>query len=129
MILERGKFKRSKIHTNERLVIIGRTGTGKSLFADTVMTYLAKSCFIVLIDVKNEYIHIPVLDFKTFYTQKRGIVRINNLTIKVGRRTIKTDDLYKITEFICSNLFKYNLEQREAKKPLRKCMILCSAPS
>ena len=123
MKFEKGKFKRTKIHTNERLVILGRTGTGKSVLTDTMIQYLAKSCYIVLIDVKGEYLHIPTLDFKTFFTQKRGVVRINELTIKSGSQTMITDDAYKITEFIASNLFKYNQKLRDDKKPLRKAMI------
>ena len=123
MIYEKGKFKRSDIHNNERLIIIGRTGTGKSLFADTIMTFLSKTCFIVLIDVKNEYIHIPTLDFKTFYTQRKGIVRINELKINHKGRKILIDDLNKIAEFICANLFKFNLEAKVNNKPLRRSMV------
>ena len=123
MKFEKGKFKRTKIHTNERIVVLGRTGTGKSLFTDTLIHYLAKQCYIVLIDVKGEYLHIPTLDFKTFFTQKKGVVRINELTIKHGSQTTKTDDAYKITEFIASNLFKYNQKLKAERKPIRKAMI------
>lgn len=120
---ERGKFKRTTINTNQRIVILGRTGTGKSLFADTLMKYLSKSCFVVLMDVKAEYLHVPTLDFKTFFTQKKGIVRINELKIKHKGHTTITDDLYKITEFIASNLFKHNQKLKAENKPLRRAMI------
>jgi len=105
------------------MVILGRTGTGKSVFTDTMLNYLGRKVFIVLIDVKDEYLHIPTLDFKTFFTQRKGVVRINNLTIKSGNQTLKTDDLYKITEFIASNLFKQNQKLKEEGKPLRRAML------
>ena len=123
MQFERGKFKRSEIRTNERMVIIGRTGTGKSLFADTLMTYLGKSAFVVLIDPKNEYFHYPVLDFKTFNSQTRGVVRINELKIHAGTITTTIDDPYKIAEVIAYNLFKQNQKLKAEKKSLRRCIM------
>lgn len=123
MKYSKGKFVRSDIQTNERVIILGRTGTGKSLFADTLMNYLGRKVYLILGDVKNEYSHIPVIDFKTFYSQKKGVVRINKLKIRTATQTIDTDDLFKITEFIASNLFKHNQELKEAKKPLRRCML------
>lgn len=123
MKVNRGKFKRTDIHTNERTIILGRTGTGKSVFADTLLTYLGKKVFIVLIDVKDEYIHIPVIDFKVFNTQRKGVVRINELKVKTRTGVFQTDDLYKITEIIASNLFKYNQKLKEAGKPLRRAML------
>ncbi|MHA1292221.1 MAG: helicase HerA domain-containing protein [Promethearchaeota archaeon] len=119
----RGKFKRSDIKTNERIIILGRTGTGKSVLTDTLLEYLGRKVFIVLIDVKDEYIHIPTLDFKTFFTKKKGVVRINRLKIKTNIQIVDTDDLFKVTEFIASNLFKYNQKLKEAGKPLRRAMI------
>lgn len=119
----KGKFKRSEISNNERVIILGRTGTGKSLFTDTLMSFLSKNCFIVLIDTKNEYTHVPTLDFKTFFNQRKGIVRINELKIKHKGQTTTTDDLFKITEFICSNLYQSNLKLKENGKSLRRAMI------
>jgi len=120
---EKGKFKRSLISNNERIMILGRTGTGKSVFTDTLLKYLSKSAFIVLIDTKREYTHIPTLDFKTFFSQEKGIVRIHELKISHKGKTTITDDLFKITEFICANLFQANQKLREANKKPRKAIV------
>jgi len=123
LILQRGKFKRSDIKTNERLLILGRTGTGKSVLFDTMLNYLSKKCYIILIDTKNEYTHYPTLDFKTFYTQNRGIARINELKVKTKQGTFQTDDLYKIAEFICSNLYNFNKKAKDENRRLRHTIV------
>lgn len=105
------------------MIILGRTGTGKSVLTDTILTYLSKKAYIVLIDTKNEYYHIPVLDFKVFFTQEKGIVRINELTVKKKGITTTTDDLFKITEFISANIFSHNQKQKERKERLRRVIV------
>lgn len=83
-------------------MILGRRGTGKSVFVDTELTFLGKKTFIVLIDVKNEYTHFPVLNVESMLEQKKGVCRVNSINYKGHDIT----DMYVIAEFIAENLFK-----------------------
>lgn len=100
--IEMAKFNKKSIQTHECIIIIGRRGTGKSVFVDTMLEYLKKKTFLVLLDIKDEYSHHPTLDIKTMLEQKKGVARVNSITYK--GHEIK--DHYIIAEFIAENLFK-----------------------
>lgn len=100
--IDGGKFKRSDIDTNERISVIGRTGTGKSVFTDTMLNYLSKNTLVVLLDTKIEYDHIPALTMEVLTNSKRGLYRIYELEY-YGELI---DDLYYICEFLAENIFE-----------------------
>lgn len=99
--IEQGKFKRSDIDINERMMIIGRTGTGKSVFTDTMLNYLSKNTLVVILDTKIEYDHIPALTPQVLENGKNGLFRIYEMEY-YGE---KIEDLYYIAEFLAENLF------------------------
>ncbi len=103
------KFNRNHIQPHERIMILGRTGTGKSVFADTLMTFLGKRTFIVLFDPEGVYTHYPILDIKTLYTQKKGVFRITEIIYndnKLLGKDYTIDDPQTIVEFLAHNLYK-----------------------
>jgi len=97
---EKAQFTKSHIGTHERSVIIGKTGSGKSVLFDTLLKFLAKKTLIILIDTKREYEHIP--DFKLkFLKANKGLYRVYEL-----RHRGKTiDHVPTVVEFISNLLF------------------------
>jgi len=89
-------------------MIVGRTGTGKSVFADTLLTFLGKKTFIVLLDPEGAYTHYPILDFKTLMTQKKGVFRITEINYKDKQfgKSVNIQDPQIIAEFLAQNLYK-----------------------
>ena len=106
--INRAKFTKNTIQTHERIMILGRTGTGKSVFADTLLTFLGKKTFICLLDPEGAYTHFPILDFKTLMTQKKEIFRITTINFKDTRfsKPITIENPQVIAEFLAQNLMK-----------------------
>jgi len=108
----RKKFEFHTIKPHDRIVIIGRTGSGKSVFADRLLKYLSKANFIILLDTKNEYEHLNELDFRFLESRKKGIWKITELEYK----GFMIEDNQIICEFFSELLFNTNKKLKQRRK-------------
>jgi hypothetical protein len=74
------QFKREHLHPNPRVMIFGKTGSGKSIFVRWLLSKYNSNFRIIVIDTKKEktYADIPILKvedfaFKTFIRRVSGI--------------------------------------------------------
>lgn len=95
------KFKKSNIRPHERITVIGKTGSGKSVLFDNLLDYFSKKTLVILIDTKDEYKHISEFQMENLKADK-GLFKIVELDYK-GQ---KIDDYYIIVEFFSLALFE-----------------------
>lgn len=98
---QRAKFVFSDIGKHDRTTIVGKTGQGKSVLMDKLIHFFSKKTLVILIDTKNEYIHIPELNMKILQKAK-GLYRIVSIE---EEDNIIIDDYKVICEWISKILF------------------------
>ena len=107
MEIERCEFKGkegfSDLEQHERTIILGLSGSGKSVLLDKILKKFAKQTLVILVDTKDDYIHIK--DFKVEdFNKKKGLFRINEL--EVDGFTFKgASGLKYIAEWLADNMF------------------------
>lgn len=106
--INRSKFSKNSIQSHERVMILGRTGTGKSVFADTLLHFLGKKTFVCLLDPEEVYTHYPILDIKTLMTQRKGVFRLTEIVYRTNKfsKPVVIDNPQTIAEFLAENLYK-----------------------
>ncbi|MBA7494624.1 hypothetical protein ES702_05201 [subsurface metagenome] len=100
-----GKEGLSAIKEHERTVILGLTGSGKSVLLDKMIKRFAKQTLVILIDTKDEYLHIKNLDIEDFKKNK-GLWRINELELENGIVFSGASGLKYISEWIADVMFE-----------------------
>lgn len=101
--IHRCRFRLGDFKSDERMLLFGLTGTGKTYLAKKIMKFVSKTRLVVLLDTKREYRDIPELTEEKLLDKKsKGLYRtfqieFNNLVIE--KPTI-------ICEFLAANLFK-----------------------
>lgn len=116
----RKKFEFHSIKPHDRIVILGRTGSGKSVFTDKLLKFLSKSSFIILLDTKSEYEHLKEFELKYLKTKKIGIWKIT----EIEHRGNIIDDNFIISEFLSELMFSYNKGAKSQRKKKKLNFIL-----
>jgi DNA helicase HerA-like ATPase len=104
------KFKKSDLKPFERITIIGKIGSGKSVLTNEILEYMSKKTLVVLIDTKREYSHIPNFELDNLKADK-GLFRIYELEYK----GYKIRDFQQIVEVISVLLFERGFTDKENK--------------
>ena len=95
------QFTKSHIKQHERTIIVGKTGSGKSVLFDILLKFLSKKTLIILVDTKNEYTHIPPIS-KQALSGSKGLFRI----FEIVHKGVKIDDIPTIVEWCASIMFQ-----------------------
>lgn len=108
MKIERCKFSGregfSAIEEQERTIILGLTGSGKSVLLDKMIKKFAKKTLVILIDAKDEYFHIPDFQIEDF-NKNKGLFRINELEYE-GVVIKGAKGLAYIAEWLAEQMFE-----------------------
>lgn len=95
------RFTLNTIKADERCMIFGFTGTGKSFLAEKIARFLGRKKLVVVLDTKNEY-QFPILQLNHLTNPKqKGVFR----TYEIDFDGQIIEDNYVIAEFLATNLF------------------------
>lgn len=103
------KLRLTDFQTHDRTLIIGKTGSGKSVLFDQMINHFSKKTFVLLLDTKREYHHVPTFEMENLEANK-GLFRCYELDY----RGHIIDDNYEIAEFFSILLFERAREQKKS---------------
>lgn len=93
--MEKKSFSSKNLSSNPRLMIFGKTGSGKSFFAYHLLKHYSRNFKCIIMDTKNEYTHVAPLRLEDF--GRRSFIR-RATSIKTGGKIIT--DLRQVLEVL-----------------------------